>query len=35
MNYAFRPKFALSAIKKKLSSPNPHTAMYSLLVIIY
>lgn len=28
----FRPKFALNAIKKKLTSPNPHTAMFSLLV---
>ncbi|XP_001943446.1 hepatocyte growth factor-regulated tyrosine kinase substrate [Acyrthosiphon pisum] len=28
-----QPKFALNAIKKKLISPNPHTAMYSLLVL--
>ncbi|XP_050432184.1 hepatocyte growth factor-regulated tyrosine kinase substrate [Adelges cooleyi] len=28
-----QPKFALNAIKKKLSSTNPHTAMYSLLVL--
>ncbi|KAJ6650133.1 Hepatocyte growth factor-regulated tyrosine kinase substrate, partial [Pseudolycoriella hygida] len=27
------PKAALSAIKKKMSAPNPHTAMYSLLVL--
>lgn len=32
---SFRPKFALNAIKKKLISPNPHTAMYSLLVSIF
>lgn len=31
----FRPKFALNAIKKKLTSPNPHTAMFSLLVSIF
>ncbi|XP_050540079.1 hepatocyte growth factor-regulated tyrosine kinase substrate [Daktulosphaira vitifoliae] len=28
-----QPKFALNAIKKKLLSSNPHTAMYSLLVL--
>ncbi|XP_025414072.1 hepatocyte growth factor-regulated tyrosine kinase substrate [Sipha flava] len=28
-----QPKFALNAIKKKLTSPNPHTAMFSLLVL--
>lgn len=28
--YYFSPKNALNAIKKKLSSPNPHTALYAL-----
>lgn len=29
----FRPKLAIQAIKKKLLSPNPHTAYYALLVL--
>lgn len=28
-----RPKYAIQAIKKKLMSPNPHTAYYALLVL--
>lgn len=29
----FRPKQAFLAIKKKMSSPNPHSACYALLVL--
>lgn len=28
-----RAKYAIQAVKKKLLSPNPHTAFYSLLVL--
>lgn len=31
--FLYRPKYALAAIKKKLNSPNPHTARYALLVL--
>lgn len=31
--YCFRPKYAVAAIKKKLYSPNPHQAMFGLLVL--
>lgn len=31
--FYFRPKYAIQAIKKKLLSPNPHTAFYALLVL--
>lgn len=27
------PKHAIQSIKKKMQSPNPHTALYSLLVL--
>lgn len=29
----YRPRTVLNALKKKLTSPNPHSALYALLVL--